>query len=69
MLRKCLPVLQSNRSFQICFVAHILCCVSRTSQLVIEDLRYVDTAVVLAFVKARADSVIRDPNHFSAHLG
>jgi hypothetical protein len=38
-------------------------------QLVIEDLRYVDTAVVLAFVKARADSVIRDPNHFSAHLG
>jgi hypothetical protein len=47
----------------------MLWCVSRTSQLVIEDLRYVDTAVVLAFVKARADSVIRDPNHFSAHLG
>jgi hypothetical protein len=44
-------------------------CVSRTLQLVIEDLRYVDTAVVLAFVKARADSVIRDPNHYSAHLG
>jgi hypothetical protein len=47
----------------------MLCCFSRTLQLVIEDLRYVDTAVVLAFVKARADSVIRDPNHYSAHLG
>lgn len=38
----------------------------------VEDLRYVDTAVVLAFVKARADATggaSRDPNHFATHMG
>jgi hypothetical protein len=28
----------------------------------------VDSAVVLAFVKARSDSASRDPNHFATHL-
>lgn len=34
-------------------------------QLVIEDLRHLDTSIILAFVKARADFISRNPKHFS----
>lgn len=37
-------------------------------RVVIEDLRHLDTAVTLAFVKARADFASRDANHFSNKL-
>lgn len=37
-------------------------------RVVIEDLRHLDTAVTLAFVRARADFASRDSNHFSNKL-
>ena len=44
---------------------------ARPDQLVktvLEDLRHLDTAVILAFVRARADFASRDANHFSNKL-
>ena len=34
-------------------------------KLVVEDLRHLDTSIILAFVKSRADFQSRNPKHYS----
>ena len=37
-------------------------------QLVVEDLRYLDSAVLLAFLRARSDIAGREPDHYTLQL-
>lgn len=37
-------------------------------QLVVEELRYLDSAVLIAFLRARSDFGGREPDHYTAQL-
>jgi len=52
------------RELSVVFTTHP----DQLMRVVLEDLRHLDTAVTLAFVRARADFSSRDSNHFSNKL-